>query len=461
MSSEIAIKVENLSKCYQIYAQAHDRLKQSIYPRLQRFAGKQPKQYFREFWALNDVSFEIKKGEAVGIIGRNGSGKSTLLQIICGTLNPTCGSIKTHGRIAALLELGSGFNPEFTGRENVYMNAAVLGLSREEIDARFNDIIEFADIDAFIEQPVKTYSSGMYLRLAFAVIAHVDADILVVDEALAVGDTFFTQKCMRFIRQFQINGGTLLLVSHDMAAIVNICQSAVMLFPGSQRTAITGSAEALSKDYLNQIYDDPTRHHQVEKQRFLSAQSSQQENAKTHKFLKGATPEINVYAVSAFRTDAENFGKGDVTIINAGFFDDDKKRLSILTGGACVCFIISVRANQLILHPALGIMIKDRLGQYIYTEGTDRTFRHHQLAFQAGERIDAVFHFTMPLLVPGQYTINVAVAEGMGDDHIQHHWIHDAINIESISSPVVHGISGLQNSDISMEFFSETQEFTI
>ena len=146
MSSEIAIRVENLSKCYQIYAQPHDRLKQSIYPRLQQLAGKQPKQYFREFWALNDVSFEIKKGETVGIIGRNGSGKSTLLQMICGTLNPTSGSIQTNGRIAALLELGSGFNPEFTGRENVYMNAAVLGLSREEIDARFDDIAAFADI---------------------------------------------------------------------------------------------------------------------------------------------------------------------------------------------------------------------------------------------------------------------------------------------------------------------------
>ena len=176
MSSDVAIKVDNLSKCYQIYEKPRDRLLQMLM--------RGHRQYYREFWALKDVSFEIKKGETVGIIGRNGSGKSTLLQMICGTLNPTSGVIQTHGRIAALLELGSGFNPEFTGRENVYMNASVLGLSHEEIDARFNEIASFADIGDFIEQPVKTYSSGMMVRLAFAVIAHVDADILVIDEAL-------------------------------------------------------------------------------------------------------------------------------------------------------------------------------------------------------------------------------------------------------------------------------------
>ena len=195
-SNDIAIRVKGLSKCYGIYASPRERLKQFILPRLQRLVGQAPKQYFHEFWALKDVSFEIKKGETVGIIGRNGSGKSTLLQMICGTLHPTSGSIQTNGRIAALLELGSGFNPEFTGRENVYMNASVLGLSNEEINERFNDIVTFADIGDFIDQPVKTYSSGMMVRLAFAVIAHVDADILVIDEALAVGDAFFVQKCI-------------------------------------------------------------------------------------------------------------------------------------------------------------------------------------------------------------------------------------------------------------------------
>ncbi len=170
MSSDIAIKVENLSKCYQIYDTPRDRLKQFVLPRMQRVIGKQPKQYFREFWALKDISFEIRKGETIGVIGKNGSGKSTLLQIICGTLSPTTGEIITNGRIAALLELGSGFNPEFTGRENVYMSCTLLGLNKEETDARFDDIATFADIGDFIEQPVKTYSSGMFVRLAFATI---------------------------------------------------------------------------------------------------------------------------------------------------------------------------------------------------------------------------------------------------------------------------------------------------
>ncbi|NDH69275.1 MAG: ABC transporter ATP-binding protein, partial [Gammaproteobacteria bacterium] len=231
MSSDIAIKVENLSKCYQIYEQPRDRLKQFILPHLQRALGQEPNHYYQEFWALKDISFEVKKGETIGIIGRNGSGKSTLLQILCGTLNPTSGSFTTNGRIAALLELGSGFNPEFTGRENVYMNAAVLGLRTEEVDQRFNDIVTFADIGQFIEQPVKTYSSGMMVRLAFAVIAHVDADILVIDEALAVGDAFFTQKCMRFLRKF-METGSVLFVSHDTSAVLNLCNRAILLSLG-------------------------------------------------------------------------------------------------------------------------------------------------------------------------------------------------------------------------------------
>jgi lipopolysaccharide transport system ATP-binding protein len=230
-SNEIAISVANLSKCYQIYETPRDRLKQFVAPRLQRMAGQTAKHYFREFWALKDVSLQVKKGETIGIIGRNGSGKSTLLQMICGTLTPTAGSIKTNGRVAALLELGSGFNPEFTGRDNIYMNASVLGLSNEDIDTRFSDIVAFADIGDFIEQPVKTYSSGMMVRLAFAVIANVDADILVIDEALAVGDAFFTQKCMRFLRDFMTRG-TVLFVSHDTASIRSLCNRAIWLDKG-------------------------------------------------------------------------------------------------------------------------------------------------------------------------------------------------------------------------------------
>lgn len=233
-TDNIAIRVQNLSKCYQIYDTPRDRLKQFVLPRLQRQAGRSPKQYFREFWALRDVSFEIKKGETVGIIGRNGSGKSTLLQIICGTLSPTSGSVETRGRIAALLELGSGFNPEFTGRDNVYMNAAVLGLSREEVDGRFDDIAAFADIGQFIDQPVKAYSSGMVVRLAFAVAINVDPEILIVDEALSVGDELFQRKCFSRIEAIKRHGATILFVSHSGGTIVELCDRAVLMDSGEK-----------------------------------------------------------------------------------------------------------------------------------------------------------------------------------------------------------------------------------
>ena len=234
LPDDIAIRASKLGKCFQIYNTPHDRLRQFIAPRLQRLAGRPPKQYFREFWALNEVSFEIRKGETVGIIGRNGSGKSTLLQIICGTLSPTVGMVETNGRIAALLELGSGFNPEFTGRENVYMNAAVLGLRREEVDARFDDIAAFADIGQFIDQPIKAYSSGMMVRLAFAVAINVDPEILIIDEALSVGDELFQRKCFSRIEAIKNNGATILFVSHSGGSIIELCDRAVLMDTGEK-----------------------------------------------------------------------------------------------------------------------------------------------------------------------------------------------------------------------------------
>lgn len=231
-SDDIAIRVSHLGKCYAIYDAPRDRLKQFILPRLQRLAGQRPRQYYREFHALNDVSFQVSKGETVGIIGRNGSGKSTLLQIICGTLSPTVGTVETRGRIAALLELGSGFNHDFSGRENIYLNASVLGLNNEEINARFEDIVAFADIGEFIEQPVKTYSSGMVVRLAFAVQATVEPDILVVDEALAVGDERFQRKCFARLEALKAQGTSVLLVSHSAQQVIELCDRALLLEHG-------------------------------------------------------------------------------------------------------------------------------------------------------------------------------------------------------------------------------------
>lgn len=246
-SDEFAICARDISKHYVMFAQPEDRLKQMIVPRLQRALGQAPSRYFRDFAALNGVSFDIRRGETVGIIGRNGSGKSTLLQIVCGTLQPTSGSVEVNGRIAALLELGAGFNPEFTGRENVYLNAAILGLSRTEIDARFDSIARFADIGDFIEHPVKTYSSGMYVRLAFATAINVDPDILVVDEALSVGDEAFQRKCFARIEEIKERGGTILFVSHGAQTIVQLCDRA-MLIDGGEKI-LEGAPKAIVNQY--------------------------------------------------------------------------------------------------------------------------------------------------------------------------------------------------------------------
>lgn len=226
MSSDVAISLENLSKCYELYDKPHHRLMQ--------MACRGHKQFYREFWALRGVSLEVRKGETVGILGKNGSGKSTLLKMICGTLNPSGGTIQTNGRIAAILELGSGFNPEFTGRENVYMKGAILGLNRQEIDQRFQAIADFAELGDFMDQLVRTYSSGMMIRLAFAVSISMDPDILIIDEALSVGDEKFQRKCFSRIEAIRDAGSTILFVSHSGGTVVQLCDQAVLLDHGEK-----------------------------------------------------------------------------------------------------------------------------------------------------------------------------------------------------------------------------------
>ena len=251
MSSEVVIDICELSKCHYIYGCPQDRLKKMIVPRIQKALGLEPSEYGEEFWAIKNISFKVRRGEIIGVIGKNGSGKSTLLQLICGTLTPTGGAITTNGKIAALLELGAGFNSEFTGRENIFINAAVFGLSESEINKKLDAIIAFSDIGQFIDQPIKTYSTGMVVRLAFAVIAHVDADILVIDEALSVGDAFFVQKCMRFLRDFIQKGGTLFFCSHDTEAVLNLCTKAILMKKGE--IFLSGEPKEVIKEYLLEL----------------------------------------------------------------------------------------------------------------------------------------------------------------------------------------------------------------
>lgn len=253
--NEPVIRAIALSKCYHIYSRPIDRLKQSIVPKVFNIFGRPAQNYYRQFWALQNIEMEVRKGETVGIIGRNGSGKSTLLQLICKTLAPTSGMIETQGRIAALLELGSGFNPEFTGRENVFLNGAILGLSQDEIKSRFDAIADFADIGEFIEQPVKFYSSGMTVRLAFAVQAMVDPDILIVDEALAVGDERFQRKCFRRLEELKKKGTSILFVSHVGQQIIELCDRAVLLEHGQR--LLMAEPLAVVRAYQKLIYASP------------------------------------------------------------------------------------------------------------------------------------------------------------------------------------------------------------
>ncbi len=421
MSFDNVIRVKGVTKIYQIYDRPQDRLKQSLW------RGR--KQFYREFKALDDISFEVKKGEAVGIIGRNGSGKSTLLQIICGTLAPTSGDVEVNGRVAALLELGSGFNPEFTGRENVYMNAAVLGLSSGEIEARFDDIASFADIGQFIDQPVKTYSSGMYVRLAFAVIAHVDADILVIDEALAVGDAVFTQKCMRFLRRF-MKTGTVLFVSHNVSAIKNLCQQAIWLSDGSLQ--MFSDAEDVSNAYVRycnqEAYGEGIELKPLKK-------------AKTNNIKKERDDSKISFLENIANSDGWNTGGAEITRFEV-FTADDEQLAKVVEGGERMKLKIRACINQTLLSPIIGFFIKDRLGQSLFGE---TTYSKDQQAssVKVGDVLEASFVFTLPRLPNGEYAMTVAIADGDILNHTQHHLLHDAVILNVQSSTLRFGLVGI------------------
>ncbi len=446
MTTDIAIRVQNLSKCYQIYDNPGDRLKQFIAPRIKGLLGLNHIPYFREFWALKDISFEVKRGETVGIIGRNGSGKSTLLQIICGTLTPTGGTVQTNGRIAALLELGSGFNPEFTGRENVCLNAAVLGLTQEEIDARFDQIAAFADIGQFMEQPVKMYSSGMMIRLAFAVIAHVDADILVIDEALAVGDAFFTQKCMLFLRGF-MKTGTVLFVSHDTASIRNLCNKAVWLERGVVQEY--GSPKEVCENYLEAFYEaqqgkSTTTRIKAKEQAPVVKQLDQRQEFLNKSNLR------NDIEIFSFDADAPSFGNGGAQITGVKFLDANRSPLSWIVGGEDVILRIEVMAHSMLESPIIGFSIKDKLGQSLVGDNTWLSYMDAPVIAIENQLLTAEFAFNMPRLAAGNYSISVAVANGTQFDHVQHHWVHDAIHFKSESTSVSGGIIGIPMKTINL-----------
>ncbi len=444
MNQDIAIRVDNLSKCFQIYENPSDRLKQFVMPKIKKIFNKNQALYYREFWALQNIAFEVKRGQAMGIIGRNGSGKSTLLQLICGTLTPTSGTVQTNGRVAALLELGSGFNPEFTGRENIYLNAAVLGLTKLEIDDRFTKIIEFADIGEFVEQPIKTYSSGMMLRLAFAVIAHVDADILIIDEALAVGDAFFTQKCMRFLRDF-MREGTILFVSHDTASVKNICNSALWLNKGLQKAL--GTPKSVCEYYLEDFYEDISLSTvkmtpKVETQGLAKTNVLNIYKDQRQKYFNNSNLR-NDLQIFEFNQEAASFGKGGAQIVNVNLLSEENEPLSWIVGGEQVTLRITVKAKITLDSPIIGFFVKDRLGQVLFGDNTFLSFEQTKVSCDINDELVADFIFNMPILPKGEYSVAVAIANGSQAEHEQHHWIHDALIFQSESSNVSTGLIGI------------------
>lgn len=418
VSADIVINVEKLSKAYTIWSSPAARLhgpllgqigQMSFLPGSARqLCQRLSHQSFRNFYALKNVSFTVHKGECVGIIGRNGSGKSTLLQIVAGTLEPTEGRVTTQGRVAALLELGSGFNPEFTGRENVFLNAAVLGLSREETEAKFDEIESFADIGDFIDQPTKTYSSGMVVRLAFAVAVCVNPEILIIDEALSVGDVFFQQKCFKRIRQILDGGTTMLFVSHDAAAVQNLCRRAILLRQGMP--VFEGPPqEAVSRYYALS--------HGKAADRFTSAPGAgeRRPSAEVEELRR------MILAHDILPRARSSHGTGELVIAAAAFLNELGHHAMSVEVMKSATLHLLVRARTPIERPAAGIHLYDRMNNLVFGAGSQQ-LRTPLSPFAAGEERVVTLQLTLSVH-PGDYTFSLGCAEesseGPNVGHVQ------------------------------------------
>ena len=394
-----AIKVNHLTKVYKLYDNPIDRLKESLHPL--------KKQYHKEFYALNDVSFEIKKGETVGIIGKNGAGKSTLLKIITGVLTPTSGSVHVNGRIASLLELGAGFNPEYTGVENIYFQGSLMGYTREEVAEKVDEIIAFADIGDFVYQPVKMYSSGMYARLAFAVAINVDPDILIVDEALSVGDMRFQQKCYRKFREFQEANKTILFVTHDTSTIINYCSHTIWISDGKK--VDEGLPENVCKRYMSAMAYDQTS-----------------EVSELGVEIKNDDSELNSKLIWTNTSGLESFGEKKVLITGISIGSNINPTGSIFKGGENISLKIRMFSTDNIDNLISGFIVNDNLGNAIFGANT-HVYSELKLSFKKNQEYIVEYNFDLPFLRNGVFSISPAIAEGTQTEHIQHHWIHDAI----------------------------------
>ena len=419
----MAISLKNISKSFKRYHRPIERLKELLFPQITKVD---------QFWALRDINFEVAKGETLGIIGQNGSGKSTLLQIIAQTMEPTTGQVFVNGRVSALLELGCGFNPEFTGRQNVFFNGQILGLSREEIEAKFNDIVAFAEIGNFLDQPVKTYSSGMVVRLAFAVAAHTEPKILIVDEALAVGDAKFQARCMKRIRQLKEQGVTILFVSHDASSIKMLCDRAALMHHG--KVLETGNPKDVVNHYIGVLSSTGER----EDLEILFDHNNGQEAEV--KLIKEASKEnSSEYILAAQNISSYRHGNNLVNIKKVKLTNSKDRLVNRIETGQDLKIHVFFKANIDLFDLVVGISIRNLMGVVIY--GTN-TFLLSKRTFKLQQSQNSTVVFQLPChLNKGVYTVTIGLHS---EEDISYEWIDDLIVFEVINSRRCDGIVDLE-----------------
>lgn len=427
-TTDYAIAVKNVTKIYRLYDKPIDRLKESLNP--------MRKEYHKKFYALNQISFEVKKGETVGIIGTNGSGKSTILKIITGVLSPTTGEVEVVGTISALLELGAGFNMDYTGIENIYMNGTMMGFSRKEMDAKLNDILDFADIGDFVYQPVKTYSSGMFVRLAFALAINVEPEILIVDEALSVGDVFFQSKCYRRMEEIRKKGTTILMVTHDMGSIIKYCDKVVLLNKGN--FVAEGSAghmvDLYKKILANQM--DALNEELEEMNDFSGEGESKSQRA------AGASAGLmkDKLTINANRTE---YGDGRAEIYDLGLFDERGNLTNLLLKGESFTIKEKIRFHTEITSPIFTYTIKDKKGTDL--TGTNTMFEGTEIKpVKAGDEYEVAFTQKMTLQ-GGEYLLSMSCTGFEQGEHVVYHRLYDVANITVISNKNTVGVYDMES----------------
>lgn len=456
-----AVRAKDVTKVYRLWNSPQNRLYFAL-AKLFAFAlppkFKDGAQNYREFYALNNISLEIRKGESWAFIGVNGSGKSTLLKIISGNLRPSSGSVEVDGKVA-ILDYGSGFNGEFTGKENIYIKATLFGLSRKQINERYLSIIEFAELGDFINQPVKNYSSGMVSRLGFAIMAHVDADIIITDEALAVGDVFFVQKCMRFIRDF-LKKGTFLFVSHSIPDVVSLCQNAVWLDKGVIKAI--GPVSRVTQAYLDrkdlnltseeesQDQHLPQAHMKTDRIIILrGANSDTSSNKLPNEFkdsrlkYRNCTNDNNAIPIPRFEADGSK-DIGGANILQVALYNEKGLSISQIIGGELVTLNINVMAIQKLSSPIVSFYLLDRLGQILFSDNSYLMTHEQPFVVNPGDSFMVEFIYQMPLLAAGSYVIRAAVnVVGEKGDFLVLHTVNNALAIHSVTSGPRHGLVGI------------------